>query len=1026
VTPATDGTSGLFVLLHAAEDDDYRTELRKHLKPLARAWDTDVWDWTDVPPGSAPGEQVRRRVAAARVVIVLASVHHLPGHRPTDLDRHLEAARQAGVPVVPVIAKPCIWEHGAMADVQPLPRSVEAVSLAKHRDHVWVEVVKEIEKVLQGLPKPPTGSVAAGQAPDEAAAPPPSAAATPPPVSLEPDAPAIPPAFRELADSDDESIRDNVFQQIVRLPRLAEADRAFLRERLDSMPLHHLLGLLRAHGDLGVPASFVDRLAAGLPEGFLRQAVYLQQIGTMDWLPEALSRDGFAALVDRLSPSLEASLARAAWAQVTGCPLFNAISTGERELPPELRREAQEPLRERLLAARTDEDACRRTIEEWLATTGAPDLLRLEWVLSRAEHPAGADLAQKARTRLIDTFDLLEKEGEEGATTGPSLDVAHWFFVRDWASAEGPDRARRMGWLASRVLDFEERDFSLVSLDRHEKLFPEDLRVEIAGLLADRGKAPWWAGDVLLDRLRKSGGSPQAWTAVLDWWKPWDILDCFQNTREHHATRKAILIDAPLPDEPPEGFDERYLACLRDEMRYEEDQVAPARRELCEKAPQVDWEKLSPAQMDDFAHRRVTHLSVSWQMFCERLSPFLTLRTALERLLEKPLSPARATCIARLLKEVPELFGHARIVEVAQLAEPMSLDELPPLKAIDVEFPPQVEAYRLLGGHAADEQLLAYLREHFEKHAEPAQLDRALGSYWRWMEHVVDSALRTELRRRAAELPFDTLWSVARRAPWLADKAVLHTAARRALDTRWEGSFVEHLSADMWPLVNERARRATGDYELSRLLHWLTGHGLSRAGRADILLSRLEAGLVRDWFDPAAQILLEPAAWAREAPRLLRAVVEKGEWQLLAALWLRLLDLVYHSPAAPGASSDPAEPPDAEAIAAFWRSAHAVFAALLLDLAERSMEASDEPRLLAFVDALSQLALPPAESARLRALAPLSERARKRIDAALKLLDSIPHAASAYGLVEATRRVLQALPQAESGGKANDPASGGS
>jgi hypothetical protein len=1004
VRPARDGK--LLVTLHAPEDASYCAELRKHLSTLARCHRAEIWDRTDIRPGEDARKQMESRVAAASLLILLISADHMPG-QAEDLDRHLALAPERKVPIVPVLVRSCLWLQGAMAHVEMLPRDGKPVNLHPDHDVVWVEVVQEILRILSTLAEPTRAAAAveAGTAPDNTEASPPS----PPPESAV--APAITSALRKHADSDDEAIRTSVFARIAGLPRLAEADKAFLGERIGSMPFDAMLELLSRHGDMGAPARLIDRFVDELPAEYHAQVWYLSCIGAFEWLPKTLSQDAFADLVETLGPALQSHLHESLRRHIRGCPLFNAVVDTEPDLPPELRHDGPERLGSALLNARSDDDACRRALEARVTESNTRELIRLEWVLSRAPHPACAKLAEAATKRLLESFGPVEKEDE--GRHGPFVDTAHWSFVRSWAAAPGPDRPRRMEWLADRVLELESREFSFVGATYEDKLFPADLRLEVGNLLADRGEAPWWAGDVLLERL--SSASIEAWKAVFKWWQPWKEKVWRLHGSGYHTARKAILTGAPLPDEAPEDFDDRYLACFRDQMSYEDDRVAPARAELRKLAPEVAWDDLSPAQMADYSLAHLTRQSsYSWGMGVEKLSPFLTLRAALERLLGKPLTPGRATRIARLLKEVSELFAHERIVEIARLAEPMSIDDLPPLEKIDIDHPPQVEAYRLLGGHAADERLRARLREVFEEEPGPDRLDWALGSYWQWMGPVLDDSLRAELRRRAAEAPLDVLLTVAKKAPCLVDKHMLHRAARRQeLDTLPHWRFLD-LPADMWPLVKEKARRTTEGDGLWQLMKWLDEHGLARSDRADLLMSRLEAGLLEGWVGAAAEMLAGPPAWKHEGPRFLRALASKDQWKTLYALWMRLLEVAGRPPRE-GAADDPgnAGTPPPSNLAAITLAAHAAFAGVLADLAEQTLSTGNEPRLLALLEGISRLHLGPAPQDRLRSLVGspgMSDRARRLGEVALTLFESDPTRVPSFGeLLEATRVVVTAL-----------------
>jgi hypothetical protein len=474
---------------------------------------------------------------------------------------------------------------------------------------------------------------------------------------------------------------------------------------------------------------------------------------------------------------------------------------------------------------------------------------------------------------------------------------------------------------------------------------------------------------------------------------------------KHHVAREAILTRAPLPAELPDGFEDNYLACVRDEMAYENDRVHRARRELYDMAPNIAWNDLSPAQIAEARFSLVTRRSYHWRQVASALSPFLTLRTAAERLLTRPLTPPRATAIARLLKkEAPELLKHDRIVEVAQLAEPLATENLPPEHTVDLDSEKQVEAYRLLGGRAADERLRAILHEETDKPELSPQM-HPLDPYRPWLEPLFDDALRDKYRRRAEAAPLVSLLHFRTLIPWIADKHTVCRVAERDLDDELGWSIGE-LPPELWSLVRERARRTRDEDEAAYLIDWLGRHGLPREGQADVLLARIDAGLAKDpivlalWLDT-------PAAWESIGARLLRALARKDRWQLLLDLWSRLLHVRRrHQDADQASGAD--EPPTPDEEAAVLTKAHVIFAAVLVDLAEEAVSATDEDRLRALLDALQHLDPSPIEIARLRALGALgatTERSRERIEATATLLEESVRSptASREALIEATK-----------------------
>src|SRR5262249_26378274 len=128
---------------------------------------------------------------------------------------------------------------------------------------------------------------------------------------------------------------------------------------------------------------------------------------------------------------------------------------------------------------------------------------------------------------------------------------------------------------------------------------------------------------------------------------------------------------------------------------------------------------------------------------------------------------------------------------------------------------------------------------------------------------------------------------VSRKAPWLVDRHMLHRAAMRdiAVPALWETSW---LPPSLFPIIEERARQTTHEYDLGRLLRWLDEQGLSPSARVDLLIARVALSGRHDWAAAAASLLTDPSAWQSHGARLLGALVSKSAWPALQRLWMRM------------------------------------------------------------------------------------------------------------------------------------------
>lgn len=948
------------VLLHAHQDTEYCAELRKHLVVLEHRGEIDLWHPGRATPGQNGADVDEQHLSASSMLVILVSSDYLSECHAQML-RALSIARQRDVPLVPILLRPCPWRHSELGSLQPLPASNRYVITEPNRDAAWEGVVDGMVEVLSRATPPgaPPTELAASKldAPSRAIVLVSPRRSGLPPEGIENTSYSIHAAYRLLAVCDDSTIAASAVEHLVRTPALTAEDEALLRERFDDLPDELAFELAERHGHLGCAVKLVDRLVAALQSERPEQIPYTHPIYI--YHPETLSvllgQEAYAKYVSRLLPHRGDAGQQVLLAFVRGGRLFNALVDAERGQGGVYAGE----LARLLFDVRDDEDGCRRVLEARMSRASISELLWLHKVTSRA---GSRDLSESARHRIVERFGELEEQddGRQGPTP------AHWRFVRDWAAAEGPDRPQRIAWLADRVMDMEQRGFSFFGFHRSEYTFPEALRIDVAGALVDRGHLPEWVGDVLLQRL--SCRREKAWRPVFQWWRPWE------ETRwgGDHATRKAILMKAPLPEDASDDFDEAYLRCARDEMAYEDDWLTEAGRIFKEQSRGGSREHFA-----DMTHAEIERSirSPVWDRYVGSMRPFLTMAAVLERLLEMKLTARRATRIARGLKDAPELLPHERIREVAELAAPLGAEELPPLGALKLHDPVQVDIYRRLGGRAADEQLRAHLRDEIV-HPGP-RYSRSLDGMcerWPWIEHVAGDALLGSLRASARDLPVATLARLSRRAPWLVDKAMLHSAAAAQLDDRWQWE-AEELPPSLLPFVEERARRAATSDELVSLLAWLDENGISRSVRLELLLVPRKRGWGWDeWARIIAPMLLHLAEWEEDGPRVVRAMTEQKAWFHLSSLWTCLR----------------AAWPSGDDFSALTRVAHVAFAAALTDLAESAARRGDEAHLLAMIDAISRLHHGRTVAERLAVLSrahELSDEVKRRIDREIQSLE---------------------------------------
>lgn len=148
-SPAPSRKTTVFVS-YSHEDRKWLEMLQVHIAPLERMGMVDLWDDTDLAPGTRWGDAIREAIASARVAVLLISAYFMASDyiATKELPPILAAAEGEGVLILPVIISPC-W-MGELQQFQAVnPPDEPLVDLRRgDRDRVWVRVVEAITEAL--------------------------------------------------------------------------------------------------------------------------------------------------------------------------------------------------------------------------------------------------------------------------------------------------------------------------------------------------------------------------------------------------------------------------------------------------------------------------------------------------------------------------------------------------------------------------------------------------------------------------------------------------------------------------------------------------------------------------------------------------------------------------------------------------------------------------------------------------------------------------------------------------------------
>jgi hypothetical protein len=108
---------------YAPEDEPLRKELEKHLTLLERQGYITSWSGGAVGAGEAFRAEIERRIAEARVILLLVSADFLASDHLFEVELKRAFQRRAeGAEVLGVLLRPADWEHGELRGLEMLPR----------------------------------------------------------------------------------------------------------------------------------------------------------------------------------------------------------------------------------------------------------------------------------------------------------------------------------------------------------------------------------------------------------------------------------------------------------------------------------------------------------------------------------------------------------------------------------------------------------------------------------------------------------------------------------------------------------------------------------------------------------------------------------------------------------------------------------------------------------------------------------------------------------------------------------------
>jgi hypothetical protein len=151
--PTTTSREGIF-FSYSHDDKKWLEQIKLALAPATRSGLISEWDDTQIQPGAKWREEIQAALASAKVAVLLVSNTFLNSEfiASEELPALLEAAKDDGVVICPVVLEDCLYDYSALKDYQAandISKPLIALSAAKRNE----AISKIARKILEAMKK---------------------------------------------------------------------------------------------------------------------------------------------------------------------------------------------------------------------------------------------------------------------------------------------------------------------------------------------------------------------------------------------------------------------------------------------------------------------------------------------------------------------------------------------------------------------------------------------------------------------------------------------------------------------------------------------------------------------------------------------------------------------------------------------------------------------------------------------------------------------------------------------------------
>ena len=143
---------GLIVFYsYASADEDLRNRLAKHLIQLKHEELISEWYDQQILAGSDRAQAIDQAIHSAHLILLLVSSDYLASDTcyQTEMQQAMARHKRNKARVIPIILRPCDWQHSPLKDFQCLPRDGKPVTKWSDQDEAFHTITQSLRGVIE-------------------------------------------------------------------------------------------------------------------------------------------------------------------------------------------------------------------------------------------------------------------------------------------------------------------------------------------------------------------------------------------------------------------------------------------------------------------------------------------------------------------------------------------------------------------------------------------------------------------------------------------------------------------------------------------------------------------------------------------------------------------------------------------------------------------------------------------------------------------------------------------------------------